>query len=93
MVDVSNVNETSSEANWNRRVDGQTGRQTGGHANLCVGRLRLQKWGGGQMAHNIKKNYITLTEHTIHLKQGCKFVSCPDIYKRKFINLDLEGTR
>ena len=39
MLDVSIVNETSPEANWNRRAD----RQTGGQANLCVGRLRLQK--------------------------------------------------
>ena len=33
MVDVSIVNETSPEANWNgqtdRQADGQTGRQTG----------------------------------------------------------------
>ena len=28
MVDVSIVNETSPEANWNRRTDGQTDRQT-----------------------------------------------------------------
>ena len=39
MLDVSIVNETSPEANWNR----QTGRQIGGQANLCVERLRLQK--------------------------------------------------
>ena len=39
MLDVSNVNETSPEANWNR----QTGRQADRQANLCVGRLRLQK--------------------------------------------------
>ena len=39
MVDVSIVNNTSPEANWN----GQTGRQTDRQANLCVGRLRLQK--------------------------------------------------
>ena len=47
MVDVSNVNETSPEANWNRRADRQTStrtdRRTDGQANLCVGRLRLQK--------------------------------------------------
>ena len=39
MVDVSIVNETPPEANWKR----QTGRRTGRQANLCVGRLRLQK--------------------------------------------------
>ena len=39
MVDVSIVNETSPEANWNR----QRGRQTDRQANLCVGRMRLQK--------------------------------------------------
>ena len=39
MLDVSIVNETSPEANWN----GQAGRQADGQANLCVGRLRLQK--------------------------------------------------
>ena len=36
MVDVSIVNETSPEANWNRQTDRQ--------ANLYVGRLRLQKF-------------------------------------------------
>ena len=32
MLDISIVNETSPEANWNRGAD----RQTGGHATLCV---------------------------------------------------------
>ena len=41
MVDVTIVNETSPEANWNW----QAGRQTGGQTNLCIGRLRLQKSG------------------------------------------------
>ena len=45
MLDISIVNETSPEANWNR----QMGRQTDGQANLCVGRLRLQK----QMQPNV----------------------------------------
>ena len=40
MLDVSIVNVTSPEANWNRQTDGQADRQ----ANLCVGRLRLQKY-------------------------------------------------
>ena len=43
MVDVSIVNETSPEANWNRKTgrqtdrqaDRQTGRQTDRQANLC----------------------------------------------------------
>ena len=39
MVDVSIVHETSPEANWKRQAD----RQAGGRANLCIGRLRLQK--------------------------------------------------
>ena len=42
MVDVSIVNETSQEANWNRRAGRQTHRQAVRQANLCVGRLRLQ---------------------------------------------------
>ena len=29
MLDVSIVNETSPEANWNRRAGGQTGRRAG----------------------------------------------------------------
>ena len=30
MLDISIVNETSPEANWNRQADRQTGRQTDG---------------------------------------------------------------
>ena len=44
MLDISIVNETSPEANWNRQADRQTGRQADGRTNLCIGRLRLQKW-------------------------------------------------
>ena len=47
MLDVSIVNETSPEANWNGQADRQADRQT----NLCVGRLRLQK-------DEIQKNYL-----------------------------------
>ena len=43
MVDVSIENETSPEANCNRQTGGRADRQADGQANLCVGRLHLQK--------------------------------------------------
>ena len=38
MVDVSIVNKTSPEANWNRQAGRQADRQAGGLTNLGVGR-------------------------------------------------------
>ena len=59
MVDVSILNETSPEANWNRRADRQADRQ----ATLCVGRLRLQK---PQQQHSYNNNNtLTTTSNTI----------------------------
>ena len=56
MVDVSIVNETTPEANWNRQASGQAG----GQANLCVGRLRLQKW-------NLIEQVITYLIYEIYI--------------------------
>jgi len=39
MVDVSIVNETSPEANWNRQAGRQAGRQTGRQADRQAGGL------------------------------------------------------
>ena len=36
MLDVSIVNETSPEANWNRQTGGQAGRQTGAQDYVLV---------------------------------------------------------
>ena len=46
------------------------------------------------MPHSVFKNIISGTECPIHIKPGCKFklVSCLEIYKRKLINFDNEGT-
>ena len=43
MLDISIVNETSPEANWNWQTGRQADRQADGQTNLCIGRLRLQK--------------------------------------------------
>ena len=44
MVDISIGNKTSPEANWNRQTGRHADRQADGRTNLCIGRLRLQKW-------------------------------------------------
>ena len=52
MVDVSIVNKTSPEANWNRQTGGQTGRRAGRQAGKPMCReavppkIVVGRWGG-----------------------------------------------
>ena len=62
MVDVSIVNKTSPEANWNR----QAGRQAGGLTNLGVGRhappkMNQKVFNGFHKTSSVEDNFYQVT--------------------------------
>ena len=83
MLDISIVNETSPEANWNRRADRQAGRQADRQGNLCDGRLRLQKFGFAKLSKikspSLAKAKLSSVFHKINFICCSKYVDLVEL--------------